>query len=76
MIVNFHQHNANATYPDTICNLNQKSIENVKKFRYLGDDIQYDQPSTGDAEVDLRIAVTENKFNQLFKKLTNRNIRL
>ena len=68
MIVNSHQHNA--SYPDTICSLNGKPIENVEKFRYLGDDIQYDQPSTGDAEVDLRIAVAENKFNQLYKKLT------
>ena len=74
MIVNSHQHNA--SYSDTICSLDGKPIENIEKFRYLGDDIQYDQPSTGDAEVDLRIAVAENKFNQLYKKLTNKNIRL
>ena len=76
MIVNFHQHNDIATYPEVICHLNQKPIENVKKFCYLGDDIQFDQPSTGDAEVDLRIAVAENKFNQHYKKLTNKNIKL
>lgn len=62
MIVNFHQHNEITTYPEAICNLNQKPIETIKKFRYLGDDIQFDQLSTGDAEVDLRIAVAESKF--------------
>ena len=74
--INSHQHHD--SYPDTICKLNDKPIENVKKFLYLGDDIQYDQPTTGDAgdaEVDLRIAVTENKINQLSKKI-NRNTRL
>ena len=65
-----------STYPEAICNLNQKPIETIKKFRYLGDDIQFDQLSTGDAEVELRIAVAESKFNQLYKKLTNRNIKL
>jgi len=61
----------NMSYPGTICNLKRKPIENVKKFRYLGNDIQFDQPPTGDAEVILRVAVAENKFNQLSKKLTN-----
>ena len=45
----------------------------MEKFRYLRDDIQYDQPSTGASEVDLRIAVAEN---QLYKKITNKNIQL
>ena len=76
MVVNFKQVDGNQSYPDTVCNLNGNPIENVKKFRYLGNDIQYDQSSTGDAEVDLRIAVAENKFNELFKKLTNRKINL
>ena len=73
-ILNSHQHHD--SYPDTIFKLNDKPIENLKKFLYLGDDIQYDQPTTGGAKVDLRIAVTENKFNQLSKKITNRNTRL
>ena len=76
MIVNFHQHNDISTYPEAICNFNQNPIETIKKFRYLGDDIQFDQSSTGDAEVDLCIAVAKSKFNQLYKKLTNRNIKL
>jgi len=36
---------------------------------YYGDDICFDQPSTGNAEIDLRIDVAENRFNQLYKKL-------
>ena len=42
--------------------LNNEDIENVRIFRYLGDDIKFDEPSTGDAEIDLRIAVSEGKF--------------
>ena len=76
MIVNFHQHNDISTYPEAICNFNQNPTETIKKFRYLGDDIQFDQSSTGDAENDLCIAVAKSKFNQLYKKLTNRNIKL
>ena len=64
------------TYPKSICNLNRKTVENVEVFRYLGDDIRYDQPSTGDSEIDLRISLAEAKFNQLWKKLTNRKILL
>ena len=52
------------SYPDTVCNLNGNPIENVKKFRYLGNDIQYDQSSTGDAEVDLRIAVAREQIQR------------
>ena len=64
------------SYPKTIVNLKGQCIENVEVFRYLGDDIHYDQPSTGDAEIDLRIAVAQNKFNQMSKKLLNRKIYL
>ena len=60
MIVNSYQHHF--PYPDTVCKLNEKPIENVKKFRYLGDDFQYDQPNTGDAEVALHVAVADSKF--------------
>ena len=64
------------TYPKTISTLHNKPIENVKVFRYLGDDIKYDEPSTGDAEIDLRIALAEGKFYELAKKLLNKKILL
>ena len=63
MIFNYKYINENlSTYPITMSNLNNVSIENVKTFRYLGDEIKYDEPSTGDAEVGLRIDVAEKKF--------------
>ena len=52
------------------------SIENVDIFRYLGNDVKHDQPSTGDDEIDLRIVVAQNKFNQMSKRLQNRKIYL
>ena len=58
----------------TIAKLNEASIENVTTFRYLGDEIKYDEPSMGDAEIELRIVIAENKFYQLSKKFLNQNI--
>ena len=54
-----------STYPKSIASLNNIPIENVTNFRYLGDEIKYDEPSTGDAEINLRIDVAENKFYEL-----------
>ena len=34
---------------------------------YLGDEIKYDEPSSRDAEIDLRKQIAENKFNGLSK---------
>ena len=62
------------TYPATITKLNNTPVENVTKFRYLGDEIKYDEPSTGDTEVELRINVAESKFYELSKKFLNHNI--
>jgi len=64
------------TYPDAIASLEGQPIENVKTFRYLGDEIKYDEPSTGDAEVDVRINIAESKFYEIIKKLTNYNTHL
>ena len=77
MILNYKYINEDlSTYPITISNLYNVSIENVKTFRYLGDEIKYDEPSTGDAEVGLRIDVAEKKFYELAKKLLNYKILL
>ena len=63
-------------HPESIVKLNDQVIENVEVFCYLGDGICFDQPSTGDASIDLRIAVVQNKYNQMSKKLRNRKIYL
>ena len=80
MILNFQclvkQGSVDQSYPKTIAKLNGQSIENVEVFRYLGNDVKYDQPSTGDAEIDLKIAVAQNKYNQMSKRLQNRKIYL
>ena len=77
MILNYKYLNTDSsTYPKSIAILNNIPIENVRNFRYLGDEIKYDEPSTGDAEINLRIDVTENKFYQLGKKLLNYKILL
>ena len=73
MIVNFKYLNEQS-YPKSLVKLNGQVIENIETFRYLGDDIRFDQPCTGDTEIDLRIAVAQTKFNQLSKKLNNRKI--
>ena len=46
------------------------------KFRYLGDEIKYDEPATGDSEIELRINVAESKFYELSKKFLNHKIYL
>jgi len=77
MIINYRYLNPEEeTYPETIANLNGQTVENVKDFRYLGDDIKFNEPSTGDTEIDLRITIAENKFVQISKKLCNRKTNL
>ena len=48
MILNYQHINQDiSNYPATICFLQNKCIENVTKFRYLGDMIVFNEPSTG-----------------------------
>ena len=69
MILNHQYLNTDSsTHPKSIASLNNPPIENVTNFRYLGDEIKYDEPSTGDAEINLRIDVAENKFYELGEK--------
>ena len=44
--------NHNSTYPESIVTLEKQPIENVETFRYLGDEIKLNEPSTGDAKVE------------------------
>ena len=69
MIFNFKyvERNYNSTYPEVIVTLEDQPIENVKQFRYLGDEVRFDEPSTGDAEIDLRISITQAKFYEIIK---------
>ena len=55
MIFNYEGESENEIYPESIVTLQNQSIENVTTFRYLGDGIKFNEPSTGEAEVNLRI---------------------
>ena len=61
-------------YPTTIAKLNGENIENVKVFCYLGCNIKYNEPGTGDSELEFRIDCAESKFYQLSKKFFNHKI--
>ena len=77
MILNHdHVDNGCTSYPETICSLRDTPVENVTKFRFLGNDVKFDEPATGDAEVELRIEMAENKFYELSKRFLNHKIHL
>ena len=63
-------------YPESIAQISETKIENVKIFRYLGSDIKYDEPNTGETEIELRIDCAESKFYQHSRKFFNHNISL
>jgi len=72
MILN-HQYTGE-TYPETICQLNGNNIDNVETFIYLGSCLKYDQPNTGNTEIELRIDYAENCLYQYSKKFFNQKI--
>ena len=74
MVLN--QQHIDTRYPKTICHIAGEEIENVETFRYLGAQIKYDEPTTGDAELELRIDSAVAKFYELGLKLMNYKIRL
>ena len=74
MILN-HQY-LNTEYPESVITVNGEHIKNVKVFKYLGCQIKYDEPSTGNLELELRIDAAENKFYELGRKLMNHKIML
>ena len=63
-------------YPNTIAHLNKTPIENVKSFKYLGCILTYDEPSTGNPELDMRIDAAHCKFYELGKNFMNQRIGL
>ena len=63
-------------YPETIVSIDNTPLDNVKIFKYLGCNIKYDEPSTGDSELEFRIDTAQNKFYELGKKMMNHKIHL
>ena len=74
MIFNFD--GPDGQYPETICNLEGNVIDNVKSFIYLGASIYYNDPHTGDSEINQRIGSAECKYYEHAKKLMNYRINL
>ena len=72
----FNNHLLSQQYPGTIISIENTQIENVKVFKYLGCNIKYDEPSTGDSELEFRIDTAHNKFYELGKKMMNHRIHL
>ena len=63
-------------YPATISTLRGCELENVKTYRYLGCEVKYDEPTTGETELNLRSDAAECKFYSLARNLMNMKIRL
>ena len=63
-------------YPETICSLDGKKIDNVKIFKYLGANIHFRESATGDTEINQRIESAECKFYEHAKKFMNFKINL
>ena len=74
MIYNFN--GPDQEYPESILSLDGEKIDNVKSFKYLGSQVQYNQPTTGDTEITCRIDMAEAKFYEHGKKLMNFKIHL
>ena len=76
MILNQQHEDRDYPYPSTISSLRGKQLENVRTYRYLGCEIKYNEPTTGETELKLRCDAAECKFYSLAKNLMNMKINL
>ena len=63
-------------YPTSIASVDEKMVDNVKIFIYLGSHIHYNQAATGEAEITSGIDMAESKFYEHGKKFMNYRIKL
>lgn len=63
-------------YPKLIIKLRNTALKNVENFAYLGGYILFDQPNTGDPEINHRIQLVVSKFADLSNLLQNMRINL
>ena len=68
--------NCNTEYPQSIVTLRGMILKNVVEFRYLGSVIKYDEPNTGDSEINQRIQLSQSKFAEMSNLLQNFSINL
>ena len=74
MVLN-HQY-LSKDYPSSISSLRGIDLGNVKSYPYLGCEIKFDEPNTGDTELNLRTDAAECKFYSLSRNMMNMKIRL
>ena len=63
-------------YPETVIQLGTTALKNVESFKYLGAMVNFDEPNTGDIELNYRIQAAKAKFAQLANLLQNNGILL
>ena len=51
-------------------------MDNVVTYRYLGCEVKYDEPTTGEAELTLRYDAADTKFYSLSRNIMNNKIKL
>ena len=71
MIINLHKE---VQYPELIITLRGIPLKNVTEFRYLGCCIKYNEPNTGETEVNQRIQMSQSKFAEMSSLLPLLNV--
>ena len=74
MILNHHV--IGNDYPTSIISLGDTPLKNVADFTYLGSNINNEEPSTGDGEINNRIQIATSKFNEMSNLLQNHRINI
>ena len=59
-------------YPPFIAELRGEKQDNVVTYRYLGCEVKYDEPTTGEAELTLRYDAADTKFYSLSRNIMNK----
>ena len=76
MTLNHTALNPTETYPKSITSVDTVKLKNTETFRYLGTQINENQPNTGDSEIEYRINCAKAAFAEHQMMLKNHNIRI
>ena len=76
MIINHKHQQSEEEYPNSIITLKNTPLKNVMTFKYLGSYLHYDEPNTGETEINHRIQMANVKFAELMNLLQNHKIHL
>ena len=76
MIINDKYIQSEEEYPSSIINLKSTPLKNVTTFKYLGSYLHYEEPNTGETELNHRIQMANAKFAEMMNLLQNHKIHL